>query len=223
MKPKQIDWMLLKLSMTKKNRDLLASMDEYLDERTLDFLRQLKHDVDYCNDPKSFYEKEIPYRMESLAITDLRHITKMISQGFANNLYWLQNNLRNFGITKLELPFVDYSIHTDDHQQDDLDLMNIHKTKLYTRAGTLVTAICLSGFGVGFFIGSLLFGTGAEEVFLSHSQKSKEKIKSLLPDIVENYKLQLKLHILESMAKPHSIIIETLNNLSYGQTKLQQF
>lgn len=223
MKPKQIDWMLLKLSMTKKNRDLLASMDEYLDERTLDFLRQLKHDVDYCNDPKSFYEKEIPYRMESLTITDLRHITKMISQGFANNLYWLQNNLRNFGITKLELPFVDYSIHTDDHQQDDLDLMNIHKTKLYTRAGTLVTAICLSGFGVGFFIASLLFGTGAEEIFLSHSKKSKEKIKSILPDIVENYKSQLKLHILESMAKPHSIIIETLNNLSYGQTKLQQF
>ena len=223
MKPKQIDWMLLKLSMTKKNRDLLASMDEYLDERTLDFLRQLKHDVDYCNDPKSFYEKEVPYRMESLTITDLRHITKMISQGFANNLYWLQNNLRNFGITKLELPFVDYSIHTDDHQQDDLDLMNIHKTKLYTRAGTLVTAICLSGFGVGFFIASLLFGTGAEELFLSHSKKSKEKIKSKLPDIVENYKSQLKLHILESMAKPHSIIIDTLNNLSYEQTKLQQF
>ena len=223
MRPNQIDWMLLKLSMAKKHRELLTSMDEYLEERTLDFLRQLKHDVDCCNDLKSFYEKEIPYRMESLAIADLRHVTKMMSQGFANNLYWLQNNLRNFGISRLELPFVDYSLRTDDHQQEDLDLMNIHKTKLYTRAGTFVTAICLSGFGVGFFIGSLLFGTGAEEVFLSHSKKSKEKIKSKLPDIVENYKSQLKLHILESMAKPHSIIIDTLNNLSYEQTKLQQF
>jgi hypothetical protein len=161
--------------------------------------------------------------MKSLAIADLRHITKMISQGYANNLYWLQNNLRNFGITRFELPCVDYSLRTDDYQQEDLDLMNIHKTKLYTRAGAFVTAICLSGFGVGFFIGSLLFGTVAEEVFISHSQKSKEKIKSLRPDIVENYKLLLKLHILESMAKPHSIIIDTLNNLSYEQIKLQQF
>ena len=33
MRPNQIDWMLLKLSMTKKNRELFTSMDEYLEER----------------------------------------------------------------------------------------------------------------------------------------------------------------------------------------------
>lgn len=222
MKPNKIDWMLLKLGMAKKNRELLLLMDDYLDERTSDFLRQLKHDVDYCSDPKSFYEKEIPYRMESLAITDLRHITKIMSQGFGNNLYWLQNNLRNFGVTKFELPFTNYSLKTHDYEQDKLDLMDIHKTRLYTRAGTLVTAICLSGFGIGFFIGSLLFGTGAEEIFLSRSQKSKDKIMALLPDIVENYKSQLKLHILEAMASPHSTIINSLNNMVYEQPKLQQ-
>ena len=221
MNPNKTDWMLLKLSMAKKNRELLLSMDDYLDERTSDFLRQLKHDVDHCNDPKSFYEKEIPYRLESLAITDLRHITKMMSRGLTNNLFWLQNNLRNFGVNKFEIPFTSYSLQTNDYEQDKLDLMDIHKTRLYTRAGTLVTAICLSGFGIGFFVGSLLFGTGAEEIFLSRSQKSKEKIIALLPDIVENYKSQLKLHVLEAMANPHSVIINSLNNILYEQPKLQ--
>ncbi len=223
MKPNQADWMLLKLGMAKKNHELLASIDDYLDERMSDFLRQLHHDVECCNDPKSFYTKEIPYRMENLATSDLRNITKMMSQGFANNLYWLQNNLRHFGVVRFELPFADYSLQSDEHKQESLNLIDIHKTRLYTRVGTLVTAICLSGFGVGFFVGSLLFGTGAEELFLSSSQKSKEKIRAILPDMIDNYKSQIKLHILEAMNGPHSRIINSLTNIQHEQFKLQSF
>lgn len=221
MKPNNADWVLLKLAMAKKNRDLEMSMDGYLDERCSDFLRQLKHDVDWCSDPKSFYEKEIPYRMENLATTDLRHITQMMSQGYCNNLYWLQKNLRSFGITKFEMPFKEYSLQSGDYKQGTLDLLDIHKARLYTRAGTLITALCLSGFGTALFIGSILFGAGAEELLFSNSRKSKDKILSILPSIVESYKAQMRLHIVEAINEPCIAIINTLNNINYERNELQ--
>lgn len=215
MKANQSDWILLKLAMAKKNRELTASMDDYLNERCSDFLRQLKHDVECCSDPKSFYEKEIPYRMENLATNDLRHITRLMSQGFANNLYWLQNNLRHFGIARFEMPFSDYSLQSGEHKQDSLNLLDTHKARLYTRAGTLITALCLSGFGPALFVGSILFGAGAEELLFSHSKKSKEAIIAILPNIVKIYKSQMRLHIVEAINKPCSNIINTLNNIHY--------
>lgn len=216
-KPSRMDWTLLKLSVAKKNRELFAQLDGYLEERASDFLHQLKHDVDGCSDPKSFYEKEIPYRMGSLATTDLRHITKVITSGYTQNLYWLKSSLAAFGIRKFELPFVDYPLRTEDFETSELDLMDIHKTRLYTRVGTIVTALCLSSFGVGVFVGSILFGTGAEEIFISRTKRSKEKIMAILPDIVNNYKLQLKLHVMEAMTQPNAAIINALNKISYGE------
>ena len=221
MKPNQADWILFKLAIAKKNRELIMSMDSYLDERCSDFLRQLKHDVECCSDPKSFYENEIPYRMENLAIVDLRHITKLMSQGFANNLYWLQNNLHHFGIARFEMPFSDYSLQSGDHKQDKLNLLDTHKARLYTRAGTLITALCLSGFGAALFVGSILFGAGAEELLFSHSKRSKEKIIAVLPNIGKAYKSQMRLHVVEAIDKPCADIINTLNNINYEQYKLQ--
>lgn len=221
MKPNRADWTLLKFGITRKNRELLMSVENYLEERSSDILRQLMHDVECCCDLKSFYEKEIPYRMQTWATMDLRHITKMMSQGFANNLYWLQTSLRQFGISRFEIPFTNYSLTADGYKQEPLDLMDTHKSRLYMRAGTLITAVCLSGFGIGVFIGSLLVGTGAEEYFFLNTQKSKQKVSALLPDIVYNYKSQMKMHILEAMARPNSEIINTLNNIQNGQLKLQ--
>ena len=214
------DWMLLKLAMTKKNSDLELMMDKYLEERCSDYLRQLRHDVDCCSDPKSFYEKEIPYRMENFATADMRHLTQMISNSYGNNLYWLQTNLRHYGITKFELPFTEHTLRSGDHKQFPLNLLDIHKTRLYTRAGTLITALCLSGFSAGIFVGSLLIGAASEELLLSHSKKSKKIIIGTLPDIVNNYKSQMRLHIVETLNGPCTTIINALNNINYERNEL---
>ena len=221
MKPSYADWMLLKLAMSKKNRELLAPIDNYLDDRCDDLLRQLRHDVECCHDPKSFYEKEIRYRMECCTTTDMRHIINLMAQGFANNLAWLQSSLRSFGITRFELPLANYSMGSDDPKQQMLNLLDIHKANLYTRAGTIFTALCLSGLGVGMFVGSILFAAGANELVLCSAKRSKEKILGQLPAIVGTYKAQMRLHVAEAMTKPCSAIINALNNYNYEQAKLQ--
>jgi hypothetical protein len=221
MKPSKVDWMLLRLAMAKKNREMEMSIDNYLDERCSDFLRQLKHDVECCSDPKSFYEKEIPYRMENLASSDLRHITTLMSQGFANNLVWLQTNLRRFGISKFEIPFSEYSLVSGDYNQNKLDLLDTHKARLYTRAGTLITVLCLSGYGSAVLIGSILFGAGADELLSSSNKKSKERIIAVLPRIVQAYKSHMRLRIVEAINKPCMTIINTLNNINYERNELQ--
>jgi hypothetical protein len=213
MTPQKNDMMLLSLAMTKRNRELTTRLVSYMDERGEDLNRQLCHDADCWSDPKAFYEKELPYRMESAATIDLRHLTEMLARGYTTNLAWLQERLRNMGVNHFDMTLTQYPLSSYGSEQEKLDLINIHRIKLNTRISTLVTAICLSGFGIAAFVGTLLVGTVAEEMLLSRSQKSRERIKALIPDIVEAYKSQMIMHLLESLAHPNSQIINSLNQL----------
>lgn len=213
MAPQKNDMMLLSLAMAKRNRELTDRLVNYMDERSEDLNRQLRHDADCWPDPKAFYKKELPYRMESAATMDLRHLTAMLSQGYTTNLTWLQNQLRNMGVKRFDITLTHYPLSTDDSTQEQLDLINIHQIKLGTRITTLLTAICLSGFGIAAFVGTLVVGTIAEELLLSRSQQSRERIKDALPDIIEAYKSKIIMHLLEALARPNSQIINSLNQL----------
>lgn len=213
MTPQKNDMMLLSLTLTKRNRELTTRLVSYMDDRGEDLNRQLCHDADCWSDPKAFYEKELPYRMESAATMDLRHLTEMLARGYATNLAWLQERLKSMGVNRFDMTLTQYPLSSDGSEQEKLDLINIHRIKLNTRISTLVTAICLSGFGIAAFVGTLLVGTVAEEMLLSRSQKSRERIKAIIPDIIEAYKSQMIMHLLESLARPNSQIINSLNQL----------
>lgn len=213
MVPQKNDIMLLSLAMVKRNRELTARMMKYMDERGEDLNRQLYHDADCWPDPKAFYEKELPYRLESAAVIDLRRLTEMITQGYTANLLWLQEKLKTLGVSHFCLPLMEHKLSSENPSQGQLDLINIHKIRLNTRISTLITAICLSGFGIAVFIGSLLVGTVAEEMLVSRSQQSRERIKKLIPDIVGAYKNQMIMHLLESLSCPNLQIINSLNTL----------
>ena len=207
------DIMLLSLAIAKRNRELTNRLVNYMDERGEDLNRQLRHDADCWPDPKAFYEKELPYRMESAATMDLRHLTAMLSQGYTTNLTWLQSQLRNMGVKHFDMTLTQYPLSSNGSTQESLDLISIHQVKLGTRITTLLTAICLSSFGIAAFVGTLAVGTIAEEILLSRSQSSRERIKALLPDIIEAYKSQMIMHLIESLARPNSQIINSLNQL----------
>ena len=123
--PQKNDMMLLSLAMAKRNRELTDRLVNYMDERSEDLNRQLRHDADCWRDPKAFYKKELPYRMESAATMDLRHLTAMLSQGYTTNLTWLQNQLRNMGVKRFDITLTHYPLSTDDSTQEQLDLINI--------------------------------------------------------------------------------------------------
>lgn len=213
MTPHKNDIMLLSLAMAKRNRELAASLENYMNERGEDLNRQLRHDADCWGDPKAFYEKELPYRLESAATVDIRHLSEMIQRGYFSNLTWLQERLKCMGMNRFDMTLTQYPLSSDRSEQEKLDLINIHSIKLNTRISTLVTAICLSGFGIAAFVGTLLVGTIAEELLLSRSQQSRERIKAILPDIVEAYKSQMVMRLLEALARPNSQIINSLNQL----------
>lgn len=204
---------LLKLIFIQKSQNLSDTIAYHIDSKADDMQWQIKHDLEWCSDPKLFYEKEIPFRIENQVRKDLQQIPEIISQQYLVNLSWLQNQLKRMGLQTFNLPFSDYNISTPAHLQEKLNLINIHKTRLCSRLGTLFVALCLSGFGLGAFVGSMLCGTGAEEILLSRSKSSKEKIIQTIPYIIDNYKLQMKSRILGIMAEVDSNIMNELNKI----------
>lgn len=203
----------MRLLFVKKSRELSDLIAKRIDSKGDDMLWQMKHDLEWCGDPKVFYEKEIPFRIENQLRKDMQEIPETIAQQYAVNLNWLQGNLKRLGCQEFCVPLSDYNVSTTEYCQEKLNLIDIHKTRLYSRLGTLFVALCLSSFGLGAFVGSMLCGTGAEELLVSRSKTSKEKVMQIVPTIVENYKLQLKAHILGVLAEVDSNIMNELNKV----------
>ena len=210
---KQKDLTLIKLLFVKKSREMSDNIAAYIDTKGDDMQWQIMHDIEWCGNPKSFYEKEIPFRIENQIRKDMQLIPEAIVQQYAKNMNWLLGYLKGVGCKEFNVPLSDYSILTTDYCQERLNLIDIPKTQLYSRLGTLFVALCFSGFGIGAFVGSMLCGTAAEELLLSSSHKSKERIKQIVPTIIANYKLQMKAHILGVLAKVDSNIMNELNKI----------
>ncbi len=210
---RQKDYTLMRLLFVQKSRELSNLISARIESKGDEMLYQMMHDIEWCGDPKMFYEKEIPFRIENQLRKDMQQIPEAIAQQYATNLTWLQGNLKRLGCQNFQIPMSDYNLSTPGYSQEKLNLIDIHKTRLCSRLGTLFVALCLSGYGLGAFVGSMLCGTGAEELLVSRSNTSKEKIKQIMPTIMENYKLQMKAHILGVLAEVDSNIMNELNKI----------
>ncbi len=206
---------LVKLGMVEKNNGLRNEILNQVDINADNMLFQLNHDVDLFPDPKVFYEKEIPFRLEKAARIDMPKYSSHITTRLTDNLTWLEATLRKLGVKHFNLPFTDYTVDNGGCRQNQLDLININRTKLLTRVGTLITALCFMDMGITAFGVSILLGTTAEQFLLSRCDKSREKIKEVLPDIVDDYSNQMKMHLMESISKPNTMIINSLKDLHY--------
>lgn len=89
----QDSWVKLKLDLTQRNRAMTDAMLKYIDTQSDDLLRRLRHDVDVYPDPKTYYQKELPYKLEDVVNGDLRKLAELMSKGFNANLTWLQSVL----------------------------------------------------------------------------------------------------------------------------------
>ena len=210
---RQKDYTLMRLLFIQKSRMLSNLIAAQIESKGDGMLWQMMHDIEWCGDPKMFYEKEIPFRIENQLRKDMQQIPETIAQQYTINLTWLQGNLKRLGCKDFRIPMSDYNLSTYDYSQEKLNLINIHQTRLYSRLGTFFVALCLSGYGLGAFAGSMLCGTFAEERLLSRSKASKEKVKQIVPTVIDNYKLQLKAHILGVLAEVDSNIMNELNKI----------
>lgn len=208
----QDSWVKLKLDLTQRSRAMTDAMLKYIDTQSDDLLRRLRHDVDVYPDPKTYYQKELPYKLEDVVNGDLRKLAELMSKGFNANLTWLQSVLKSFGVKSFNVPFMTHQLDSEEYVQEDLELIDIHATKLKARAGTLVTCLALSPYGIAVFAGSMIAGTIAEELMLSRAQQSRELIQECLPDIIARYKSQMKAHVLTAMAVPQKQIMNAITS-----------
>ena len=207
------NYILVRLLFIQKSRDLSDAIANLIDSKADDMLWQMYHDLEWCGDPKMFYEKEIPFRIENETRKFLKQMADVIAQKYAFNLNWLQNQLKRIGFQTFYIPFSNYDVNAPKHLQEKLNLIDIHKTRLCSKLGTLFVALCLSSFGLGAFVGAMLCGTGTEEILLSRSKTSKEKIRQIIPTIMDSYKLQMKTRMLAVVANVDSNIMNELNNM----------
>lgn len=215
------DWFNLENEIMNKRRYVESKIKANLDAQTDGMLRRLVHDVEVCNDIKQFWEMELSYRMDDVVRAECQNITQVINKDIVLTLQWLQEQIQiKFKKSGITIPIVSCEIDGEQINIDDIEVADNKKMRIITRVGSaavvFATGAILASTGVGGAVlaASTLSGIGAE-MFMNHkAKKSKEKIVSLLPRILEERKLRFSLSISQSLQNAFNEIIDTLRKSS---------
>lgn len=215
------DWFSLENEIMNKRRYVESKIKGNLDAQTDGMLRRLIHDVEVCNDIKQFWEMELSYRMDDVVRAECQNITQVINKEIVVTLQWLQEQIQlKFKKAGVTIPIVSCEIDGEQINIEDIEVADNKKLRIITRVGSaaiiFATGAILASTGVGGAVlaVSTLSGIGAE-MFMNHrAKKSKEKIVSLLPRILEERKLRFSLSISQSLQNAFNEIIDTLRKSS---------
>ena len=194
-----IDWLKLETQLRMKTSEITDKLRSVLAKRKDDIIRRLNHDVDVCGDVKLFWEKDLPFRFEEIMRIELNSTTQMVNTELMRTLQWLQDTLLKQFRCKMSLTTSIVSDNSTVITTDgtDVSVADTQKLKIVTRIGTAATVIAagtlLASAGIGGIIMaiSMVSGIGAEFFMRKQSSESKEKIKQVIPDIVNRSQLQI--------------------------------
>ena len=215
-------WLEVETQLKERNSEINTKVRDCFLEKKDEIVRRLTHDAELAADVKTFWEKDVPFRLEEYMKNAVQSVNQVANKEVLTNINWLQSELLKRFHCRLSITstlireggktrFVSSS--------DDLVLSDTGKLRIITRIGaaaTVVTAgvmLATSGIAGIVMATSMLAGVGSEIFIHKKTNQSREMVKQYLPTLVD--KMQSK--VLEDfglrLTEAHSNIISQLNLL----------
>ena len=213
------EWARIELELTKKRQECEYHIRKRLEEKKNDITRRISHELDTINDIKVFWERDLAYRIDESLRAESQNISQLINTDIVNTICWLQEVLlKTFKRRSFVTPNI--SLTTDDNTVvlDNIELADNKKLKIVTRVGTAATVIAagtlLASSGVAGVVMaiSMVSGIGAEWFIGKKSKESRDKVKSLLPLIIDQAILNYVDKVSTSLKDSYAEIITNLRN-----------
>lgn len=214
---KEADWMRIELELVNRRQETEEKIRTRLASRKEDMLRRLEHDVENTGDVKSYWEKELCYRIDDMMRSELQSCTQILNSSVMNTLKWMQDEiLKSF---KKQSGFVPSIVCTIDNEETKLESIVIpdnKKLKIIIRIGTVATVIAagtlLATSGVAGVVMaiSMLSGLSADWLMGKKNQEASEKVKEVLPTILDRSELVYINQISESLKVSYNEIIQNV-------------
>lgn len=217
-----MSWLEVETMLKKRNSETNAKIRASFLEKKDEIVRRLTHDAELAADVKTFWEKDIPFRLEEYMKNAVQSVNQIANNEMITNVNWLQSELlRRF---RCRLSITSTLIREGEKPRfvsttDDLVLSDTGKLRIITRIGsaaTVVTAgVMLATSGVAGIImaTSMLAGVGSEIFIHKKTNESREIVKQYLPTLVDKMQSKVLEDFSLRLTEAHSNIISQLNLL----------
>ena len=186
------EWVRIELELTKKRQECEEHFRKRLDAKKDDILRRISHELDTANDIKVYWERDLAFRIDETLRAESQNICQLINNDIVNTLRWLQDELqKTFKQKSFVAPSITFTTDESNFVFDNLELADYKKLKIITRVGTATTVIvagtllATSGVAGALMAISMVSGIGAEWFMGRKTDESREKVKSVLPSIID--------------------------------------
>lgn len=186
------EWVRIELELTKKRQECEEHFRKRLDGKKDDILRRISHELDTANDIKVYWERDLAFRIDETLRAESQNICQLINNDIVNTLRWLQDELqKTFKQKSFVAPSITFTTDESNVVFDNLEFADYKKLKIITRVGTATTVIvagtllATSGVAGALMAISMVSGIGAEWFMGRKTDESREKVKSVLPSIID--------------------------------------
>lgn len=211
-------WLQLQSALNQRKNNTAEKIRATLEKKKAETIRQLKHNVEMCQDIKLYWEKELPYRLEDVVRMYSQSATQQINADVLNTINWLNSEIKkSFNKSLNSLQPISCEIEPETAPiATDVEISDTKKMRIVARIGTAVTVIAAgtmcATMGVGGIVMAtgMVAGIGAEFLMNRKQNESKERVQALIPQLVDQTQQKLVISVSDHLSNAYNDLIKNL-------------
>ena len=223
-------WQQIEQNLDLKRHNVDDMLREHLQKNRTTILEVLLYELQRCNDVKTWWERDFPFRLEQELNKLAQQLSGAINKQITLDIQWLQKEVsRQFKYPLQVVNKSNISVDEVSLQQREVDLSDQNTLKIISRVGTAVSVVIAGtvlgplGLGGAGIAASAIAGLTAEQIIRWNTNKEREKICSELKKIIERVEHEYAVEVSRKLKESYSQVISDLkqHQLRWQQAQLQ--
>jgi GTP-binding protein EngB required for normal cell division len=230
MDEQNLQWKQIEQSMEQRRLKLDEYIREYLKKYRNNILDNLMYDLERTNDVKTWWERDLPFRLQREFSNLSNQISAALITQITNDIKWLQMELVNkinYHINSFSAPSI--NIETTSPHNNEVDLSNTYSMNVFSKyisaATTIVVTTLISSVGVAGVAVATSLGTQQISNYIVRKRTEKDRLtaRAALEKIIDQVEMKCAISISSKLRESYKqVVLELKNNQHlWQQNQLQ--
>ena len=223
-------WQQIEQELDLKRHKVDDMLRKHLQNNRTIILEELLHELQRCNDVKTWWERDFLFRLEPKLNKVAKQLSSAINKQITLDVQWLQEEIsRQFEYPLQVLSESSISVDEASIEQREVHLSNLNTLKIISRIGTVVSVVIAGtvlgplGFGSAGMAASGIAGLTAEQLIRWNTNKEREKICSEINKVIERAEHEYALEVSRKLKESYNQVISDFkqHQIRWQQAQLQ--
>jgi GTP-binding protein EngB required for normal cell division len=223
-------WQHIEQQIDLKRQKVDDMLRQHLQDNRTIILEILLHELQCCNDIKTWWNRDFPFRLEPELNKVAKQLSGAINKQITLDVQWLQEEIsKQFQYPLQVLSESSISVDKASVEQREVQLSNQNTLKIISRIGTVVSVLVAGtvlgplGFGSAGIAASAMAGLTAEQLIRWNTNKEREKICSEINKVIERVEHQYALEVSGKLKESYNQVISDVkqHQIRWQQAQLQ--